>query len=139
MNFHQSYEKCIFLTPDFRKQPYTSLESIEKADWSLEPPSTMMNLKGVAILHSCFIKHSFFHCFFFFLSLSLSSHYPASLPFPCSSTSHSFEPLWSIIKYVRGIKVLWNANACWLVLIFNTLIITNMAKRLFKYMPYILL
>ena len=29
--------------------------------------------------------------------------------------------------------------ACWLVLIYNTLIITNVAKRLFKYVPYILL
>ena len=38
-----------------------------------------------------------------------------------------------------GLKVLWNANACWLVLIYNTLIITNVAKRLFKYVPYILL
>ena len=37
------------------------------------------------------------------------------------------------------LKVLWNANACWLVLIYNTLIITNVAKRLFKYVPYILL
>ena len=36
------------------------------------------------------------------------------------------------------LKVLWNANACWLVLIYNTLIITNVAKRLFKYVPYIL-
>ena len=35
------------------------------------------------------------------------------------------------------LKVLWNANACWLVLIYNTLIITNVAKRLFKYVPYI--
>ena len=31
------------------------------------------------------------------------------------------------------------ANACWLVLIYNTLIITNVAKKLFKYVPYILL
>ena len=36
-------------------------------------------------------------------------------------------------------KDLCNANACWLVLIYNTLIITNVAKRLFKYVPYILL
>ena len=28
------------------------------------------------------------------------------------------------------LKVLWNANACWLVLIYHTLIITNVAKRL---------
>ena len=39
------------------------------------------------------------------------------------------------------LKVLWNANACWLVLIYNTctMIITNVAKRLFIYVPYILL
>ena len=37
------------------------------------------------------------------------------------------------------LKDLCNANACWLVLIYNTLIITNVAKRLFKYVPYILL
>ena len=30
-------------------------------------------------------------------------------------------------------------NACWLVLIYNTLIITNVAKRLFKYVPNMLL
>ena len=39
----------------------------------------------------------------------------------------------------RNLKVLWNANACWFVLIYNTLTITNVAKRLFKYVPYILL
>ena len=38
-----------------------------------------------------------------------------------------------------GLKVPWNANACWFVLIYNTLTITNVAKRLFKYVPYILL
>ena len=38
-----------------------------------------------------------------------------------------------------NLKDLCNANACWLVLIYNTLIITNVAKRLFKYVPYILL
>ena len=37
------------------------------------------------------------------------------------------------------LKVPWNANACWFVLIYNTLTITNVAKRLFKYVPYILL
>ena len=37
------------------------------------------------------------------------------------------------------LKDLCNANACWLVLIYNTLIITNVTKRLFKYVPYILL
>ena len=35
------------------------------------------------------------------------------------------------------LKVPWNANACWFVLIYNTLTITNVANRLFKYVPYI--
>ena len=35
-------------------------------------------------------------------------------------------------------KVPWNASACWFVLIYNTLTITNVAKRLVKYVPYIL-
>ena len=53
------------------------------------------------------------------------------------------EPLSSFLTPLSliclALKVLWNANACWLVLIYNTLIITNVAKRLFKYVPYILL
>ena len=39
---------------------------------------------------------------------------------------------------VWALKVPWNANACWFVLIYNTLTITNVAKRLFNYVPYIL-
>ena len=35
------------------------------------------------------------------------------------------------------LKDLCNANACWLVLIYYTLIITNVAKRLFEYVPYL--
>ena len=31
MNFHQFFKKCSILTPDIRKQPQTSLESIKKA------------------------------------------------------------------------------------------------------------
>ena len=31
MNFHQSFKKYSILTPDIRKQPQTSLESIKKA------------------------------------------------------------------------------------------------------------
>ena len=42
-------------------------------------------------------------------------------------------------KKSTNLKDLCNANACWLVLINNTLIITKVAKRLFKYVPYILL
>ena len=30
MNFHQSFKKCGILTPDIKKQPQTSLESISK-------------------------------------------------------------------------------------------------------------
>ena len=36
----------------------------------------------------------------------------------------------------HSLKDLCNAIACWLVLIYNTLIITNVAKILFKYVPY---
>ena len=39
----------------------------------------------------------------------------------------------------KYLKVPWSANACWFVLIYNTLTITNVAKRLFNYVPYILL
>ena len=42
-------------------------------------------------------------------------------------------------KYLTTLKDLSTANACWLVLIYNTLIITNVAKRLLKYVPYSLL
>ena len=49
----------------------------------------------------------------------------------------SLSNLWDVI--ITQLKDLCNANACWLVLIYNTLIITNVAKRLFKYVPYILL
>ena len=54
--------------------------------------------------------------------------------------SHS-PKLILFIDYIQDyLKDLCNANACWLVLILNnTLIITNVAKRLFKYLPYILL
>ena len=38
-----------------------------------------------------------------------------------------------------GLRQPSNANACWLVLIYNTLIITNVDTRLFEYVPYILL
>ena len=36
------------------------------------------------------------------------------------------------------LKDLFNANACWLVLIYDTLIISYVAKRIFKYVSYIL-
>ena len=35
MNFYQSFEKCSILTPDIRKQPQTSLESLKRADKGL--------------------------------------------------------------------------------------------------------
>ena len=38
----------------------------------------------------------------------------------------------------RSLKDLFNANACWLVLIYDTLIITYVAKRISKYASYIL-
>ena len=59
----------------------------------------------------------------------------------CINTSVKLSIRKWVLKYqiCFGLKVLWNANACWLVLIYNTLIITNVAKRLFKYVPYILL
>ena len=34
------------------------------------------------------------------------------------------------------LKDLFNANACWLVLIYDTLIITYVAKRISKYVSY---
>ena len=43
------------------------------------------------------------------------------------------------LKYfVWTLKDLCYANACWLVLIYNTLIITYVAKRIFKCVQYIL-
>ena len=39
---------------------------------------------------------------------------------------------------LASLKDLLNANACWLVLIYNTLIITYVAKRISKYVSYIL-
>ena len=45
-------------------------------------------------------------------------------------------PVLIVYSLIR-LKDLCNANACWLVLIYNTLVITNVAKRLFKYVPYI--
>ena len=36
------------------------------------------------------------------------------------------------------LKDLFNANACWLVLIYDTLIIPYVAKRIYKYVSYIL-
>ena len=36
------------------------------------------------------------------------------------------------------LKDLFNANACWLVLIYDTLIITYVAKSISKYVSYIL-
>ena len=56
-----------------------------------------------------------------------------SMPSSCSQIWQCHNPLFFYLKD------LCNANACWLVLIYNTLIITNVAKRLFKYVPYILL
>ena len=32
MNFHLSFKNCSMLTPDIRKQPQTSLDSIKKAN-----------------------------------------------------------------------------------------------------------
>ena len=32
MNFHLSFKNCSMLTPDVRKQPQTSLDSIKKAN-----------------------------------------------------------------------------------------------------------
>ena len=47
--------------------------------------------------------------------------------------------------YAQGVTVLkmclkdlFNANACWLVLIYDTLVITYVAKRISKYVSYIL-
>ena len=37
-----------------------------------------------------------------------------------------------------NLKDLFNANACWLVVIYDTLIITYVAKRISKYVSYIL-
>ena len=37
-----------------------------------------------------------------------------------------------------SLKDLFNANACWLVLIYDTLIIPYVAKRISKYVSYIL-
>ena len=48
-----------------------------------------------------------------------------------------YEVLYGSGGMTFSLKDLWNANACWLVLIYNTLIITDVAKRLFKYVPYI--
>ena len=46
------------------------------------------------------------------------------------------------IPYTAGVKGrlkdLFNANACWLVLIYDTLIIPYVAKRISKYVSYIL-
>ena len=38
----------------------------------------------------------------------------------------------------KPLKDLFNANACWLVLIYDTLIITYVGKIIFKYVSYIL-
>ena len=51
----------------------------------------------------------------------------------------SYSPYSYTTKKKYNLKDLCNANACWLVLIYYTLIITNVAKRLFEYVPYILL
>ena len=73
---------------------------------------------------------------------------PDGLPNPAQLYKRRIELIFTLGKnfLVRndsfkndGLKVPWNANACWFVLIYNTLTITNVAKRLFKYMPYILL
>ena len=44
------------------------------------------------------------------------------------------------MQKTKQLKDLFNANACWLVLIYDTLIITYMyvAKRISKYVSYIL-
>ena len=49
----------------------------------------------------------------------------------------NIEKAWHVHVNLNDLHVC-NANACWLVLIYNTLIITNVAKT-FKYVPYILL
>ena len=56
---------------------------------------------------------------------------------------HGFAPtylsdLLQPMIHSRSLKDLLNANACWLVLIYDTLIITYVAKRISKYVSYIL-
>ena len=57
--------------------------------------------------------------------------------------THAEPPVWKFASIHSALRPLGHdsssANACWLVLIYNTLIISNVAKRLFKYVPYILL
>ena len=49
-----------------------------------------------------------------------------------------WEQYYLTAKFSPGLKDLLNANACWLVLIYNTLIITYVANIISKYVPYIL-
>ena len=46
--------------------------------------------------------------------------------------------LVKIVSCFDSLKDLFNANACWLVLIYDTLIIPYVAKRISKYVSYIL-
>ena len=56
MNFHQCFEKCSIITPDVRKQPQTSMESLLTFLGRLRIPNEQ-SLEG-AMVHKPMVKFS---------------------------------------------------------------------------------